>query len=133
MKDLIISMLVVFVTVSFQQNLNGSNNNINSHTLIVNSTNQKMWISDKLFTDYEIFKPLDLVNLGDSRLKVKVENSKPTIANALIKIVTQEGVVEIGPCFIEENIIYQYYVLDESSYVEVLNLSEEATVTFLFE
>jgi hypothetical protein len=133
MKKLIISMLVILATTSIQQSLRGNNSEINSnnYTFILNINSNNIY--NQLIVKNYSNEFLELFNTAERKIKVSVQNGGPKIANATIKIVSLDGVDNIGPYLIEEGSIYEYDLPDTTWYVEVISISEDSEVISWYE
>lgn len=126
-------MLVLLATATFQQNIKGSNVEISSNisTFSLTESNQSLYTQNSHFITF--YKLFDNFTTGDKRVSIEVKNQDPTIANATIKLVSPNGIDSTEIYFIEEGNIYEFYVPDETWYVEIISKSDNAEVTFWYD
>jgi len=129
MKKLIISILVVIASTSFQPNLEGNNSNTFTHDLL--ESNKSILTHD--FNNTTFINLFDFYSTGDKKIRVRVKNEDPTIANATIKLVSPNGINQSGPHYIEEGTDYEFYVPDDTWYVSIISSSENAEVVYWYE
>ncbi len=128
MKNLIISMLVIIASVSFQPNLEGNNSNTFTHDLL--ESNKTIFTQDCNKTS--LLKLIDCFETGDKKINIQIDNKTPETTNATYNLVSSNHNEVLGPYYIEEGNIQEHDVSDESWVVEIIQISEDTELNYWY-
>ncbi len=133
MKKLIISMLVVFATTSIQQSLRGNNSEVIGTKSIFSFTKNFQTICSYSKLSSTFYKINNLLITGDKKLNIQVKGQDNITASATVKLVSFDGLQNAGPYYLVEGNIYNFYVPDDTWYVEVISKTDNSEVISWYE